>query len=59
MLKIRPLPMRLLRYHTGHWYWIDQDDVDTIELISFVMLLLNVADTTNSTQLPIITIASS
>lgn len=45
--------------HRGHWYWIDQDDVDTIELISFVMLLLNVADTTNSTQLPIITIPSS
>lgn len=45
--------------HRGHWYWIDQNDVDTVELISFVMLLLNVADTTSSTQLPIITIPSS
>lgn len=30
-----------------------------IELIAFVMLLLNVAGTTNSTQLPIITIPFS
>ncbi len=45
--------------HRGHSYWIDQDDVDTIELISFVMLLLNVSDTSSSVQLPIITIPSS
>lgn len=44
--------------HRGRSYWIDQDDVETIELISFVMLLLNVADTTSNTQLPIVTIPS-
>lgn len=44
--------------HRGRWYWIDQDDAETIELISFVMLLLNIADTTSSTQLPIVTIPS-
>ncbi len=44
--------------HNNTWYWIERDDVETIEVISFVMLLLNVADTTIKTQLPIITIPS-
>jgi hypothetical protein len=42
--------------HGGRWYWIDRDDADTIETISFVMLLLNVEDSTSKTQVPIITI---
>jgi hypothetical protein len=44
--------------HNDRWYWIDHNDADTIESISFVMLLLNIEDSTSKTQVPIITIPS-
>ena len=44
-----------VQYHS-HWYWIDDRDLKSKRVLSFMMMLFTLADTGERENLPLITI---
>ena len=42
--------------YDGDWFWIDNDDLATKRVFSFVMLLLSLSESSKPGQPPVITI---
>ena len=42
--------------YDGDWFWIDNDDLATKRVFSFVMLLLSLSESSRPGQAPLITI---
>ena len=45
--------------HRGHWFWIDDRDIPSKQVFSFLMILFSLAETGGRSALPILTIPTS
>jgi hypothetical protein len=44
--------------YRGHWYWIDDADVASKRTFTFLMILFSLAETGQSTAVPVVTVPS-
>jgi hypothetical protein len=44
--------------YKGHWYWIDDADVASKRIFTFLMILFSLAETGQSTAAPVVTVPS-
>jgi len=42
----------------GYWYWIDDTDIASKRIFTFLMILFSLAETGQSTAAPVVTIPS-
>ena len=42
--------------YKGHWYWIDDDDIASKRIFTFLMILFSLAETGQSTAAPVVTV---
>jgi len=55
----RPADAFVAIAYGGHWYWIDDRDIRSKSLFSFVMLLFSVSDNAGKANMPMVTIPSN
>jgi hypothetical protein len=44
--------------YKGHWYWIDDADISSKRVFTFLMILFSLAETGQSTAAPVVTVPS-
>ena len=44
--------------YKGHWYWIDETDVDSKRIFTFLMILFSLAETGQAPAAPVVTVPS-
>jgi hypothetical protein len=44
--------------YKGHWYWIDETDVDSKRIFTFLMILFSLAETGQTPAAPVVTVPS-
>jgi hypothetical protein len=44
--------------YKGHWYWIDETDVDSKRIFTFLMILFSLAETGQTSAAPVVTVPS-
>lgn len=44
--------------YKDHWYWIDETDIDSKRIFTFLMILFSLAETGHAAAAPVVTVPS-
>lgn len=44
--------------YKGYWYWIDETDVESKRIFTFLLILFSLAETGQSSAAPVVTVPS-